>query len=382
LRRSYSDLNAAEVRDRLAPIARELPSVLQAQEYQRRLHTDRRGAGSEPERDAESPGSESAGQSGASEGRQPGEVARAVGGAWQSTTNGHEFRAAIELAGLDLARGDKRDAVIVGPDGRVHGLARLLRATVPGITAAQIRDRLGPVLDELPSVDDVIRRRAQADRQAGADRGGQGARDPEMPRDASARSTRDQRKRDAQRRRRDEEKAARGEILEHASKQMRAEYDRARAQHLSDIRARSGSGWRAERLNRSDELAALRATENRERTLIYRGMPRGLMRRAALALHQKLSSVSRARLREQQRSRWQATKGSAERPMTYMEYLRREAPSNDIARSLLRTQLQREQYRAAQRQRDEQVGKGHSNDGPTKARPDRGRSPSDQGSDR
>lgn len=73
----------------------------------------------------------------------------AIGGAWENSENGEGFRHMLEENGYRLARGDKRDFVIIDPKGGVHSL----RSGVKGLRVAEIRDRFAD-LDpaSLPSV--------------------------------------------------------------------------------------------------------------------------------------------------------------------------------------------------------------------------------------
>lgn len=57
---------------------------------------------------------------------------------WRSTTTGQEFAAALTAAGWMLARGDRRDFVLIDPAGGVHSLPR----RVAGARAADIRRRM------------------------------------------------------------------------------------------------------------------------------------------------------------------------------------------------------------------------------------------------
>ncbi len=68
---------------------------------------------------------------------------------WRATDSGKAFKSAIEEQGWTLARGDRRDFVLLDPAGTVHGLAR----RVEGANAADIRTRMADVdRDALPGV--------------------------------------------------------------------------------------------------------------------------------------------------------------------------------------------------------------------------------------
>ena len=68
---------------------------------------------------------------------------------WQATDSGQAFAAAIEKEGLILARGDRRDFVIIDPAGEPHSLAR----RIDGVRAKDVRERLADIdAASLPSV--------------------------------------------------------------------------------------------------------------------------------------------------------------------------------------------------------------------------------------
>lgn len=72
--------------------------------------------------------------------------------AWESSDNGASFQQALEEAGYLLARGDKRDFVVLDPAGAVHSPAR----RIEGAKAKDIRSKcedLDP--DSLPSVEEA-----------------------------------------------------------------------------------------------------------------------------------------------------------------------------------------------------------------------------------
>lgn len=78
---------------------------------------------------------------------------------WQSADTGRAFVAALDQHGLILARGDKRDFVVIDHDGGDHALSK----RITGATAAETRARLSD-LDRaaLPSVEQA--KAAQRDR--------------------------------------------------------------------------------------------------------------------------------------------------------------------------------------------------------------------------
>jgi hypothetical protein len=71
---------------------------------------------------------------------------------WRRTDNGQAFSAALSDAGWTLARGDRRDFVVIDPYGAVHSLAR----RVDGVAAKDVRERLADIdAGKLPSVAQV-----------------------------------------------------------------------------------------------------------------------------------------------------------------------------------------------------------------------------------
>ena len=84
---------------------------------------------------------------------------------WNRTDSGKAFAAAIEQHGWTLARGDKRDFVVLDPAGEVHSLGR----RIDEIKAKEVRARMADVdAAGLPSVDEAkeiqrARLQAQAD---------------------------------------------------------------------------------------------------------------------------------------------------------------------------------------------------------------------------
>ncbi len=71
---------------------------------------------------------------------------------WQSADNGKAFAASLDQQGLILARGDKRDFVIIDRDGGDHALSK----RITGATASETRARLADIdRAALPSVDEA-----------------------------------------------------------------------------------------------------------------------------------------------------------------------------------------------------------------------------------
>jgi hypothetical protein len=95
----------------------------------------------------------------------PDEAKALVTELWRRTDSGQAFRAALEERDWILARGDRRDFVVVDPHGGTHSLAR----RVEGAKAKDIRLRLTDVDPEgLPSVAEAraIQRQREAERQS------------------------------------------------------------------------------------------------------------------------------------------------------------------------------------------------------------------------
>lgn len=68
---------------------------------------------------------------------------------WASTDTGKAFRAGIEERGYILARGDRRDFLLIDGDAKPHSLARL----IDGARAADVRARLADLdINQLPDV--------------------------------------------------------------------------------------------------------------------------------------------------------------------------------------------------------------------------------------
>ena len=82
----------------------------------------------------------------------PNDVTRQVTALWRQADTGQAFAAALEERGYVLAKGDKRDFVIIDQAGHDHSLAR----RVEGAKAADVRARMADVdRDTLPSVADA-----------------------------------------------------------------------------------------------------------------------------------------------------------------------------------------------------------------------------------
>jgi hypothetical protein len=79
----------------------------------------------------------------------PKEAREHITALWQRTDSGASFQAALEQSGWTLARGDRRDFVVIDPKGAVHSLAR----RIDGAAAKDVRARMADVdMNRLPSV--------------------------------------------------------------------------------------------------------------------------------------------------------------------------------------------------------------------------------------
>jgi hypothetical protein len=79
---------------------------------------------------------------------------------WDRSDNGRAFEAALEERGLILARGDRRDFVVIDREGGTHALGK----RIVGVTAPEIRARLSDMdRDRIPSVSEArIRQQTRA----------------------------------------------------------------------------------------------------------------------------------------------------------------------------------------------------------------------------
>jgi hypothetical protein len=108
-------------------------------------------------------------------GMSPQQVKTQVTELWQRTDSGQAFAVALWDAGYVLARGDRRDYVVIDPMGGTHSLAR----RVEGMKAKDIRERMADMDSQrLPSIADAKQiQRARQERD--------GARTKETPREAA-----------------------------------------------------------------------------------------------------------------------------------------------------------------------------------------------------
>ncbi len=91
-----------------------------------------------------------------------------VTGLWHQTATGREFRDRMEGEGFILARGDRRDFVLIDPSGEIHGLTR----RIEGAKAAQVRARMADLdAEQLPDVAEArqqLRQRRQTQERVAA----------------------------------------------------------------------------------------------------------------------------------------------------------------------------------------------------------------------
>jgi len=78
------------------------------------------------------------------------EVRNAIRDLWDRADSGRSFQAALEHEGFILAKGERRDFVVIDQAGGMHPLGKRML----DVTASKIRDRLSDISrDELPSVE-------------------------------------------------------------------------------------------------------------------------------------------------------------------------------------------------------------------------------------
>ena len=136
-------------------VARELEREF-GHEHVQGAHVERDGK----PRPARTPGHDEM-QQASRTGLKPKEAKEQVTAVWRSTDSGQAFQAAIEEKGWILARGDRRDFVVVDPQGGTHSLAR----RVDGAKAKDVRERMADLdASALPTVQEA--RAIQVERQA------------------------------------------------------------------------------------------------------------------------------------------------------------------------------------------------------------------------
>lgn len=91
------------------------------------------------------------------------DVKAEVSAAFRASDSAEAFKAALEEKGYQLARGDRRDFVIVDRAGGVHSLAR----RIDGMRAAELREFMGPLdRNSLPDLETARRIAVERTRQA------------------------------------------------------------------------------------------------------------------------------------------------------------------------------------------------------------------------
>lgn len=87
------------------------------------------------------------------------DVRQTIRAAWEHSDNGHSFRAALAEEGLTLAKGDKRDFVVIDHEGGINALGK----RILGNTAAEIRARTADLdRDRLPTIEQAREQNARA----------------------------------------------------------------------------------------------------------------------------------------------------------------------------------------------------------------------------
>lgn len=81
-----------------------------------------------------------------------------IAAAWRESGNGAELRDQLAARGLVLARGEKRDALVIDQAGNFHALGR-----ASGARAAEVRAKLGDVAADLPDLDQARAQQHQAE---------------------------------------------------------------------------------------------------------------------------------------------------------------------------------------------------------------------------
>ena len=98
-------------------------------------------------------------------GLRPNDLRQQITAIWQRSDSGRAFAKGLAEAGFILARGDRRDFVVIDPQGGTHSLARCIE----GATAKDVRARLADLDPRiLPSVQEAKIHRAR--QPAGLDR--------------------------------------------------------------------------------------------------------------------------------------------------------------------------------------------------------------------
>jgi len=127
-------------------VARELEREF-GHDHVQGAHIDRNGE-KRPDRTPSHAEMQQAGRTGLS----PKEARAQITAIWNRTDSGHAFAAALEGTGWILARGDKRDFVLIDEAGETHSLAR----RIEGAKAKDVRARMADLdAANLPSVEEA-----------------------------------------------------------------------------------------------------------------------------------------------------------------------------------------------------------------------------------
>lgn len=129
-------------------VARELEREFGHQRVQG-VHVERDGPGGERIKRPDRTPSHAEHQQAQRGGIDPHQMKAEISDIWRSTDSGKAFVNALEQHGYVLARGDRRDFVIVDRQGEVHSLAR----RIEGVVAKDVRARMADIdRDRLPDV--------------------------------------------------------------------------------------------------------------------------------------------------------------------------------------------------------------------------------------
>jgi hypothetical protein len=248
--------------------------------------------------------------------------------AWQAGDSGSAVAAALETKGYVLARGDKRDVVLVDVAGGVHSPARLLKQAGIDARAKTIRERFAD-LSDLPTV-------AQAQEIQGQHRQAL----TERPAPTEARPTPEQ---ISEKRAERAQEAAKKREERRAAwiAERKAEYAAAKESVLRAFNGEKANRrevgnymWKAEQKRRAGEREAMKGKVSRRRKRIYSLFSRGLLRTLALAAHNFQTNREWAALKKQQAERWQQAKMAHPVPKWH-EFVQHRAAAGDAQALLL-----------------------------------------------
>ncbi|WAH66887.1 relaxase/mobilization nuclease domain-containing protein [Xanthomonas hortorum] len=256
------------------------------------------------------------------------DVREDMAAAWQSGDSGNAVAAALEARGYVVARGDKRDVVLIDVAGGVHSPARLLKQAGIDTRAKAIRERFADLKD-LPTVSQAQAMQGQH-RQAQIDHAASNIERPTLPQASAKRAERAQVTAKA----REERRAA--WIAE-----RKAEYAAAKDAVLQAYRDEKanrreicGHMWKAEQQRRAGEREALKSSLSAGRKRIYSLVGRGLLRMLALAAHNLKADREWASLKKRQAQRWGQTKTVHPVPK-WQDFVQYRAAAGDVHAQLL-----------------------------------------------